>query len=175
MQGKWIRTPTLAVRNATERPKSFLGELAYPWHAALAILRLINSTYHGTSLGATTGNTAFLHWRNRLYALMEAAYPIEVDPWTLETGLLSSFDGVLRGSLTAHPKVDPDTDELIAFGYIPPSSSLKYYVIGGSEGPFVSSIDFSDNGTSSRFCARVPHDFAVVCVPFKSCFFSLRL
>lgn len=160
LSSHWLRTPTLAARNATRQPRSFLAELQHPWRAVRALAGLANSTYHGTALGATTANTAFLRYRGRLFALMEAALPLEIDPETLATRGLSTLDGALVGSFTAHPKWDARAGDLVAFGYIPPSSALQYYVLNDGRPLYRSRVDFSDNATSSRLIARMPHDFA---------------
>jgi carotenoid cleavage dioxygenase-like enzyme len=85
LRNRYILTPKYLERKATNKSTSFLGEIQYPWRALGALLNLVNSTYHGTTLTATTGNTALLWWRGRLLALMEAALPIQVDPLTLDT------------------------------------------------------------------------------------------
>jgi len=66
-----------------------------------------------------TGNTNIIGYAGRLLALLEAASPHELKPLTLETVGLFDFDGKLTGPVTAHPKVDPVTGELLFFGYQP--------------------------------------------------------
>jgi carotenoid cleavage dioxygenase-like enzyme len=61
-------------------------------------------------------------------ALWEAGSPHELDPRTLETRGVYDFDGKLQGPMTAHPKTDPDTGELLFFGYSPFPPYLRYYV-----------------------------------------------
>jgi carotenoid cleavage dioxygenase len=54
----------------------------------------------------------------RLYALKEDDLPHRIDPVTLATLGRDDFDGAIRAqSFTAHPKVDPVTDELLSFSY----------------------------------------------------------
>ena len=162
LRNRWIRTATLAHRNASGMT-SFLAEIQHPFRAVKAIARLSWSNYWGTTAWASTGNTALMYWRNRLYALMEAALPVQVDPETLETASdLSTLNGALQSSLTAHPKYDADSDELVAFGYMPPGSSLSYYVFRGSDGKAVhsSKIDFGEQTASSQYW-RMFHDFAI--------------
>ncbi len=89
---------------------------------------------------------------------MEAAHPIEVDPVTLETRGPVVLPGV-TGSFTAHPKYDPVADELISFGYIPPSSSLRYYVHKRGKAVHVGAVDFAAGG-GNKLYSRMPHDFA---------------
>jgi carotenoid cleavage dioxygenase-like enzyme len=65
-----------------------------------------------------TANTSVVWHAGRLLALKEAALPYELDPLTLQTRGVFSFDGQLPGrTFTAHPKIDPLTGEMIAFSY----------------------------------------------------------
>jgi carotenoid cleavage dioxygenase len=66
----------------------------------------------------TTANTSILWYDGRLMACKEDGLPHELDPETLETLRKFNFGGKLRTpTFTAHPKVDPDTGELIFYGY----------------------------------------------------------
>ena len=65
-----------------------------------------------------TANTSVLWHHGKLYALKESQRPMEIDPETLATRGLRDFGGRLGSkTFTAHPKVDPETGEAIAFGY----------------------------------------------------------
>lgn len=66
-----------------------------------------------------TANTAIVHHAGRLLVLKEDSPPVAVDPVTLETlDDYVTFDGKLTSrTFTAHPKLDPETGEMIAFGY----------------------------------------------------------
>ena len=65
-----------------------------------------------------TANTSVLWHHGKLFALKESQRPMELDPNTLETLGLADFGGKLKSrTFTAHPKLDPDTGECIAFGY----------------------------------------------------------
>jgi carotenoid cleavage dioxygenase-like enzyme len=75
-----------------------------------------------------TGNTNVVWHADRLLALMEAALPTRMDPRTLETLGELDFDGRLAGPMTAHPKRDPETGELLFFGYSPFPPYLQYHV-----------------------------------------------
>ncbi len=55
--------------------------------------------------------------RGKLLALEEGHAPFEMDPNTLESIGAWTFDGKLVGPMTAHPKIDPETGEMIFFGY----------------------------------------------------------
>ncbi|OQU98981.1 hypothetical protein CLAIMM_04689 [Cladophialophora immunda] len=66
----------------------------------------------------STANTNVILWAGKFLALKEVALPYEVDPDTLETLGYDPFAGqILSKTFTAHPKVDPFTQELVTFGY----------------------------------------------------------
>ncbi|VBB73831.1 Putative dioxygenase [Podospora comata] len=66
----------------------------------------------------TTANTNIIHFNGKLLALKEDAPPYALNPETLETLGLHTFDGQLPSlTFTAHPKFDPKTGEMICFGY----------------------------------------------------------
>lgn len=66
----------------------------------------------------STANTNLVYWAGRLLALKEVALPYSVDPDTLETLEYDPFKGQVNAkTFTAHPKVDPVTNELVVFGY----------------------------------------------------------
>lgn len=73
-----------------------------------------------------TANTSILWHAGRLFALKEAARPVELDPATLATIGPHDFAGKLTGqTFTAHPKLDPVTGELIAFSYNSPGMASR--------------------------------------------------
>ncbi|KAH1594738.1 hypothetical protein KXX34_001858 [Aspergillus fumigatus] len=66
----------------------------------------------------TTANTNIVYFNGQLLALKEDAPPYAMDPITLETKGLYDFEGQLPSlTFTAHPKFDPETGEMICFGY----------------------------------------------------------
>ncbi len=72
-------------------------------------------------------NTNIIGYANRLLALFEAASPHELKPDTLETVGLFNFGGKLTGPVTAHPKFDPATGDLLFFGYQPFPPYVTWY------------------------------------------------
>ncbi len=62
-------------------------------------------------------NTNIVWHGGRLMALEEGHAPFELDPLTLESKGAWTFDGKLKGPMTAHPKIDPETGEMLFFGY----------------------------------------------------------
>jgi carotenoid cleavage dioxygenase len=75
-----------------------------------------------------TANTNIVVHAGKLLALVEAALPTQLTPGTLETVGLYDFGGKLSGPMTAHPKMDPVTGEMLFFGYSPFPPYLQYHV-----------------------------------------------
>src|SRR3954471_12378490 len=63
-----------------------------------------------------SGNVNVIQHGGRILALPEVGLPYELDR-ELATLRQYDFDGALRSSMTAHPKIDPVTGELLFFGY----------------------------------------------------------
>lgn len=86
----------------------------------------------GVSMG--TGNTTAMFHAGRLYALKEDDLPHLMHPDTLDTLARDDFDGAIRAvCFTAHPKVDPVSDELLGFSYQAKGDATRdivYYVFG---------------------------------------------
>ncbi|WP_343666531.1 carotenoid oxygenase family protein [Paraburkholderia tropica] len=66
----------------------------------------------------STANTTVLKHNGVLLAMKEDNLPYAMDPDTLETFGVWDFDGQVRSAtFTAHPKVDPETGDLLCFAY----------------------------------------------------------
>jgi len=83
----------------------------------------------GTELAAykNTANTNIVFHAGRLLALMEAGVPTQLSR-SLDTLGEYDFGGRLAGPMTAHPKLDPASGEMLFFGYSPVPPYLQYYV-----------------------------------------------
>jgi len=70
-------------------------------------------------LSGGTANTNLIFHAGRLFSLKEDSPPVQLDPNTLETlDDYFTFNGKLTSqTFTAHPKIDPVSGEMIAFGY----------------------------------------------------------
>ncbi len=68
---------------------------AVPW------ARKLSNALRGK--GKNTANTSVVAWQGRLFALMEAARPTEIDPVSLRTIGETDLDGVVHGWFSAHP------------------------------------------------------------------------
>ena len=100
-------------------------------------------------------NTNIVWHGDRLLALEEGHAPVEVDPGTLATIRPWRFDGQLDGPMTAHPKLDPKTGEMLFFGYMAGgmfSNEMSYQTVD-AEGRLTRSERFD-----APFSAMV-HDF----------------
>ncbi|KAB5513407.1 carotenoid oxygenase [Coniochaeta sp. 2T2.1] len=66
----------------------------------------------------TVSNTNVYFWRGTLLASKEDGPPFAMDPATLETIGRYDFEGQMTAPcFTAHPKIDPETGEMVAFAY----------------------------------------------------------
>ena len=70
-------------------------------------------------LSRGTANTQIVYHHGKLFAMKEDSPPVALDPITLETtNDYYTFGGGMKSlTFTAHPKIDPHTGEMIAFGY----------------------------------------------------------
>ena len=98
-------------------------------------------------------NTHVIAHANRILALYEASYPMELSR-ELETRGFADFGGKLQTPCTAHPKLCPATGEMHFFGYrvLPPF--LTYHVADAS-GQLLRSLEIPVKGPS------LMHDFAL--------------
>jgi len=78
--------------------------------------RDLNDLESLTDMTSSKANTNVVGHAGRLLALEELHCPYVLDG-DLSTIGATDYDGMLKGSFTAHPKVCPVTGELIAFGY----------------------------------------------------------
>jgi len=74
-----------------------------------------------------TSNVSTFYQGGRLIISGEIGVGFEIDPETLETIGLQTYGSRITNSLTAHPKVDPETGHLHCFGYWFSPPYLTYY------------------------------------------------
>lgn len=98
-------------------------------------------------------NTNVVRHAGRILCLWEAGLPTEVTP-DLETVGPMDFGGALAGAFTAHPKLDPATGEMLAFGYSGFAPYLQYHVVG-ADGTLVRTVDID------LPAPVMMHDFAI--------------
>ena len=120
-RNRWVRTPKWEMENANGEGLS--GGLLGRHLTDPALL----------ALDSTVANTNVVWHGGRLLALEEAHAPFEVDAVTLAPKGYHSFGGQLQGPMTAHPKLDPQTGEMVFFGYSargPMTPDLMLHVVG---------------------------------------------
>lgn len=84
-----------------------------------------------------TANTSILWHHGRLLALMEAGAPYELSPRDLSTPSATgyTFGDQWPAPLTAHPKIDASSGELVGFCYEPnPETPRAHYVVFDGSG-----------------------------------------
>src|SRR5665213_4451576 len=142
-RNRWIRTPKWKVENAAGR--SLFGTFGNPMTTDPAVL--------GQDSGVA--NTSILSHAGRLLALEEGHKPTGLDPSSLETlGYVEQY----RDRVTAHPKIDPETSEMVWFGYSTgeqPLNATVSYGVTNAAGEVVRRDDFEAPYSS------MVHDFLV--------------
>ncbi len=78
---------------------------------------------------ATQSNVSALFHGGRLLTSGEVGFPYELAPDDLSTVGIQDFGGKLTTAFTAHPKIDPATGRMHAFGYGFVAPFLTYHVI----------------------------------------------
>ena len=99
-------------------------------------------------------NVSLVQHAGRLLSLGEVGLPYELAKDDLSTVGVYDFGGRLATSMTAHPKVDPDSGELVFFGYSFMPPYLTYHV-ADRRGALVRSQPIDLPGPAMM------HDFAI--------------
>jgi carotenoid cleavage dioxygenase len=73
-----------------------------------------------------SGNVNIIGHGGHILALSEVGYPYEMD-LSLDTQSMFNYSGELASSMTAHPKVDGKTGEMLFFGYDFVAPFLRYH------------------------------------------------
>ena len=102
---------------------------------------------------ASKANTHVVGHAGKILALEEGHFPYVLDG-DLSTVGPTDFNGVLKGSFTAHPKICPVTGELLAFGYSAMPPFLRYLRVS-ADGALVQSEDITVGGPTMM------HDFNI--------------
>jgi carotenoid cleavage dioxygenase len=130
-RNRWVRTRRFELERAAGR--ALFGGLTSMDQSDPEALRALEarglSPYERIELAVDAANTNVIWHAQKLLALLEVSKPTEIDPRTLGTLASRDFDGKYAGGMTAHPKIDPETGELLAFGYSAVAPYLRYHVI----------------------------------------------
>jgi carotenoid cleavage dioxygenase len=100
-------------------------------------------------------NTALVWHNGRLLALWEGGEPYELRVPNLETVGAYTFNDKLTFPFTAHPKIDPQTGEMMFFGYQPLTKPYVQYGIVSAQGEIVKTMPIDIPSPISM------HDFAI--------------
>ncbi len=151
-RNRWVRTQRFQLERAA-------GEALF---GGLTDLAATDPRVVGASPNAA--NTNVLMHAGRLLALWEGGPPHELDPRTLETLGPFDFGGRLQGPMTAHPKLDPESGEMIFFGYSALPPFLRFHV-ASAEGELVRSeeIEVPVPTMMHDFCVTREHVLFLVC------------
>lgn len=84
-------------------------------------------------LARGTGNTHVLAHGRQILCLNESSWPWLIDQ-DLNTLGCQNYNGALTCSMTAHPKVCPETGELLAFSYFAFAPPFLHYIRVGADG-----------------------------------------
>ncbi|MEO8813420.1 MAG: carotenoid oxygenase family protein [Caulobacteraceae bacterium] len=142
-RNRYVRTPKWTAENAAGR--KLFGLFGNPMTTDPSVM--------GTDSGVA--NTNIVWHAGRLMALEEGHQPFALDPDSLESrGYLTDY----RGRVTAHPKIDPVTGEMVWFGYSTgetPLNARVSYGVTDAAGKVVRRDDFDAPYSS------MVHDFLV--------------
>ncbi|WP_454254474.1 carotenoid oxygenase family protein [Pseudomonas sp. Marseille-Q8238] len=101
-----------------------------------------------------TANTDVVgHAGHAVVSWYQAGIPYLLDPVTLETRGQAPYKGLGNG-MSAHSKVDPETDEMMFFDYWSESPYMSYGVVG-ADGQLCHEVPIQLPGS------RMPHDMAI--------------
>jgi carotenoid cleavage dioxygenase-like enzyme len=145
-RNRWVRTQQWSLE--LEAGRALFGTSGIPSDSDPRVARMVTDG---------VANTNLIWHANRLLALEEGHAPIAIHPESLETIGPWSFDQKLPRNMTAHPKIDPDSTEMLFFANFPTgriTNDLEFY-LANSAGEIVRS-----HLISGPFPALV-HDFAV--------------
>jgi carotenoid cleavage dioxygenase-like enzyme len=106
-KNRWVRTPKWQIEN--EEGESLSGTFGNPRYTDPRVF----------AMNSTIANTNIVWHAGKLLALEEGHAPYSLDPRSLMplNGGYEQFGGKLCGPFTAHPKFDPETGEMVFFGY----------------------------------------------------------
>jgi carotenoid cleavage dioxygenase len=142
-RNRYVRTPKWEVEHAAGR--SLFGAFGNPMTTDPSVM--------GKDGGVA--NTNIVWHAGRLLALEEGHKPFELDPVTLES---RGYADDYRGKVTAHPKLDPETGEMVWFAYSAGDAPLNpqmSYGVTDKDGQVVRREEFE-----APFMSMV-HDFMV--------------
>lgn len=120
----------------------------------------------------TTSAVSLLYHGGELMSLGEFGYPYLIDPQDLSTKGVFNYDGKLAGSMTAHPRIDPVSGELVFFGYNVVEPYLTF-MRADAQGNFLGREEITLTGPSMMHDFGVTENYAVFLeMPVRFSWFS---
>lgn len=142
-RNRWVRTPKWEAEHAAGR--ALFGSWGNPMTTDPSVLGVIDPA---------VANTNIVHHAGRLMALVESSAPFAISEHQLDPRGFVDFGG----KVTAHPKTDPLTGEMVFFAYaddpMPLSNKVSWGVVG-ADGQLLRRETFE-----APFCSMI-HDFMV--------------
>ena len=129
-RNRWVRTRLLATKVATVPPAGPTEPVDGP------------------------ANTHVIRHAGATLALVESGFPHALSP-DLDRARVHDFDGSLSSPMTAHPKLDPDTGELVFFGADPFGPPFLRYHVADDTGQLTATEEIEIPR------ATMMHDFGV--------------
>jgi carotenoid cleavage dioxygenase-like enzyme len=108
---------------------------------------------------ASKANTHVVGHAGKILALEEGHFPYVLDG-DLGTVGPTDYDGVLKGSFTAHPKICPVTGEMLAFGYSAMPPYLRYLRVS-ADGKLVQTEDITVGGPTMMHDFNITRNFVI--------------
>jgi carotenoid cleavage dioxygenase len=118
-RNRWVRTQGFVEER--EAGRAIWGGMSQP-----PDLKLVAQ---GKPMFKNAANTSVVWHDGKLMALWEGGAPHVISVPDLGTVGEHTFYGALRHAFTAHPKIDPQTGEMLCFGYQPVPPYLQYSVV----------------------------------------------
>jgi carotenoid cleavage dioxygenase-like enzyme len=145
-RNRWVRTPKWQAENAAHR--ALFGSWGNPMTTDPSV----------QAKDSGVANTNIVWHGGRLLALEEAHPPFALDPETLAPRGYEDFAGALKTPrFTAHPKLDPETGEMVFFAYSAGGFFTKTMLYGTvNKAGKITRLDQFE----APFCSMV-HDFLV--------------
>ena len=121
LHGVRLRDGVASYRNRSIETTGFLEEkkAGKALYKGMQDIPDLKKVAEGKNPFKNPANTALVYHSDKLLALWEGGEPYEIEVPGLGTVGPQPFGGKLKHPFTAHPKVDPATGEMLAFGYIP--------------------------------------------------------
>ncbi|NKC00627.1 MAG: dioxygenase [Pseudomonadales bacterium] len=116
---------------------------------------------------SSKANTHVIGHAGKILALEEGHFPYVLDG-DLDTVGPTDFDGVLKGSFTAHPKICPVTGELLAFGYSAMEPYLRYLRVS-ADGEMVQTENITVGGPTMMHDFNITENY-VIFMDLPACF-----